>query len=322
MILDNLYFSEAKRGLQCLVEGGAPALPMLGAPLDRYIGLSLLQKAIRRSEIHFALAAARYLLCENGSAFWKRLAIIAVEDIGIANIPLVSQVIVAAGDKPLRQELGGSECVASALVQAMCLSLKDRSTDDLFDVLDRDASYNCRKAALSEMQEQELWETYDPNAGNVEQNALTLVELATTWSRFSAYVGKRSRWLVVMNSLPEETVSPVIKWIATLGLQKTGLILAPFLCVLAPVVHDETEAMDDRTLPELLISGVPSWAFGMHTRVGLAAFRTFASRSPDMKSLISGCGPSDISRSKGLCCTNRVASRLPLSPDGLILQAQ
>lgn len=104
---------------------------------ERYIAMSLLQKAIRRGEFGFAFSAALTLLNQNDRAFWKRMCIIVFEDIGIANLDLVGRVTIAAGDKRLRQKLGGDRIIAATLIFEMCNSEKDRSTDDLLEFVER-----------------------------------------------------------------------------------------------------------------------------------------------------------------------------------------
>ena len=72
---------------------------------DKYIAMSLLQKAIRRGGFGFAYSSALTLLNLNDRAFWKRMCVIVFEDIGIANIDLVGRVTIAVGDTPQRQEV-------------------------------------------------------------------------------------------------------------------------------------------------------------------------------------------------------------------------
>jgi len=51
--------------------------------------MSALQKAVRRGEEDLALRAAMNLRIDGPHAIWRRLGIIAFEDIGIANIDVV-----------------------------------------------------------------------------------------------------------------------------------------------------------------------------------------------------------------------------------------
>jgi replication-associated recombination protein RarA len=61
----------------------APPIPLA---TDRYIALSALQKAIRRGNEDLALRAAMNLMISGPQAIWRRLGIIAFEDVGVANI--------------------------------------------------------------------------------------------------------------------------------------------------------------------------------------------------------------------------------------------
>jgi hypothetical protein len=118
---------------------------------DRYVAMSALQKAIRRGNQAVGLSAALSLLCSNVRGFWRRLGIIAFEDIGVANIDLVGWVTVAMGDARLRARLGGDWKVASFLVGALCRSAKDRAIDDLLVMMIHDPALYERKADFADM---------------------------------------------------------------------------------------------------------------------------------------------------------------------------
>ncbi len=86
--------------LEGLLADGIAACPEFQtAPLnhDRYIAMSALQKGIRRGAIELSLSAGLHLLNADPRSFWRRLCVIAFEDIGIANMDLVGQVTHAAG---------------------------------------------------------------------------------------------------------------------------------------------------------------------------------------------------------------------------------
>ena len=61
--------------------------------LDPWAASSLLQKAIRRGETALAQQAAAKLHGQRGNGIWRRLMTIAVEDIGIADVQLISDVV-------------------------------------------------------------------------------------------------------------------------------------------------------------------------------------------------------------------------------------
>ncbi len=105
-------------------EEPAPPIPLVA---DRYIALSALQKAIRRGEEELALRAAMNLMIGGPHAIWRRLGIIAFEDVGVANIDVVGWVTVVIGKPEVRKRLGGEWKVADFLIRNLCRSAKCRA---------------------------------------------------------------------------------------------------------------------------------------------------------------------------------------------------
>ena len=95
----------------------APASPLDISP---YVAMSLLQKAIRRGREDLALQAAATLLRDAPDRLWRRLGIIAVEDIGLADLHTAGIVTAALVGKTFRSHIGGEWAVASHLVSRMC----------------------------------------------------------------------------------------------------------------------------------------------------------------------------------------------------------
>jgi len=100
-------------------------------PLDPWLASSLLQKAIRRGDLDHAMMAAMAFYTHRGQGIWRRLALIAVEDIGVANLPLVQRAVMLAADKKYRQAAGNELGMIFGLVTDMAAAAKDRSTDYL-----------------------------------------------------------------------------------------------------------------------------------------------------------------------------------------------
>jgi hypothetical protein len=112
-----------------------PPIPLVA---DRYVALSALQKAIRRGYEDLALRAAMNLMIGGPHAIWRRLGIIAFEDIGVGNIDAVGWVTVVIGRPEVRKRLGGEWKVADFLIRILCRSAKCRATDDLVHLIERD----------------------------------------------------------------------------------------------------------------------------------------------------------------------------------------
>jgi len=77
---------------------GLDTSPPAPLPVDRWVASSALQKAVRRGEALIALRAGLSYLSLDRAGFWRRLPVIAAEDIGIGDWEVVTQVIAASTD--------------------------------------------------------------------------------------------------------------------------------------------------------------------------------------------------------------------------------
>ena len=68
------------------------ALPNQPIAADAWVVSSTLQKAIRRSEVQIAQRAVLTLFKLRGSGIWRRLTVIAFEDVGIGSIDALTSV--------------------------------------------------------------------------------------------------------------------------------------------------------------------------------------------------------------------------------------
>ena len=100
-------------------------------PSHKYRAVSALQKAIRRGDTKTALRMANALHGLDWEYVWRRLAVIALEDIGVADVPLVCATIWVCGKKQWRNSNGGCLQYLHMLVHRMAAGVKDRSVIDL-----------------------------------------------------------------------------------------------------------------------------------------------------------------------------------------------
>jgi hypothetical protein len=133
-------------------------LPGAARPLmaDPWIVSGVLQKSIRRGETELVQRAALTLLTLKASALWRRLMVIASEDIGAGSEDLLAVTVAAATDGDWRQSVGGDERVAMFLARRLAEAPKDRSADYLIcgakDHPAKEAGRSaCRGARLSRM---------------------------------------------------------------------------------------------------------------------------------------------------------------------------
>lgn len=114
-----------------------PDLPyfLLAEPNEKWLMLSGLQKAIRRSDFDAAWRCASALFNSGqASQMWRRFAIIMLEDIGVADPYACALVSLAASTKSVRAELGDKRLLAW-LLKIACDAPKSRDLCDTIEML-------------------------------------------------------------------------------------------------------------------------------------------------------------------------------------------
>lgn len=264
--------------------------------VDRYLAMSVMQKAIRRGELDLALTSGGYLLENFPQLFWKRLQIVALEDVGLANPALVEQVIDVASDTPSWVGCGGLEKVAAFLLERLCFSLKDRSADDLFDVMSRDpiCAINCMT----------LMENYETDGlyvldEDVFGRVLSIIPPGQREMVWDGYLRRADEWVMMMEAVEFNAPASILA-LSSNASRKTRSMLAPMIVALSPEFPARVLEVDDLFLPEESYKGVPTWACGMHTRVGLAGLRQYAKHSPRIGKNLKQGKTGEVSTSKVL----------------------
>jgi hypothetical protein len=112
------------------------ALPNGPIAADPWVISSLLQKSIRRSETEIARRAALTFFHLKGAAVWRRLMVIAFEDVGIGSVDALTITVAAARDSTWRKSHGGDMRLAAYLAGLLAEAPKDRSADYLCDARD------------------------------------------------------------------------------------------------------------------------------------------------------------------------------------------
>jgi replication-associated recombination protein RarA len=95
--------------------------------ISPFVAMSFLQKAIRRGREELAVRAAATLLRLDPPRLWRRLGVIATEDVGLADLDTLFLVTSALAGKNVRTRLGGEWPIASYLTSRMAHSAKCRA---------------------------------------------------------------------------------------------------------------------------------------------------------------------------------------------------
>ncbi len=272
---------------EALAKAEEPARPI---PLiaDRYVALSALQKAIRRGHQELALRAAMNLMIGGPHAIWRRLGIIAFEDIGVGNIDVVGWVTVVIGKPEVRQRLGGEWCLADFLIRTLCRSAKCRAADDLVHLIERDPALAEMRDELPGLSLRDRIRLATNCTGGIETQGLA------TW--FAIGTDKITSFALAevpgcsentFDALRDADYPGSAVEISRMGLQRTGCIISGVFPLLYRARGTGDHPTQDDPFPaETMIGPVPSWCYDMHTRGGLAAFGRYRRRSERMKAFL------------------------------------
>lgn len=103
--------------------------------VDKWVLSSNLQKSIRRGLGNTAIGTATKLLALDPRYFWRRLLVIAYEDVGVANIGLCYDLLKFFRREAVHAQLGVDR-VAAYFVEALSRSCKSRSLCDAIAMLE------------------------------------------------------------------------------------------------------------------------------------------------------------------------------------------
>lgn len=252
----------------------------LARPISPWLATALLQKSIRRGRNGLAKSAAAILLDTAPEKLFRRLSIIAVEDVGLGDLDAVYLTIAAmAQRKRLFPRFGGWR-VTSFVIDRLCSAAKCRATDDLTEIVHFDRTWDGERIELAGKSTRELFALV---AGTepFEVRAIALTYAMGTgtpagWSRLPARRGSPKG---VFDFMDETGFPHTLVAICREAYRQTGETIAAYL----PLVHAEFDprvasVVPDDLPPEVIIDDIPGWAIDKFTREGRRALSAFLSR--------------------------------------------
>lgn len=245
---------------------------------DRWVLASLLQKAIRRDEPEWALPAATSLLAIDPATFWRRLHVIAFEDVSFGDLALVAEIL-AARSKRWRALIANEWRFAAYFVDRLCKAPKCRAPNNLIEIAKYDPAVRSNAGTLTFKSSDEVLAT--AMIGSLPDRLMAAASLCSRSGAFYAHP----------DAEPESALSALLADAPALlaysvaeGLRATRFdhpLAMAALGDVMPLVPFETA--DDSFPPVSLVSGIPSYTFDMHTRAGAAAVRTFIQQAPEVR---------------------------------------
>lgn len=258
-----------------------PALTSrLKDPNSRWKVASALQKAIRRGEVPTALRMAHALIDGDGEYFWRRLPVIAMEDISLGDLYLVAQTVSISTKKKRRQDLGGDQKVGLFLVERLARALKCRFCPDATGPLDwtKTHGYVDELAWMVKQRSEELAKLALNRQAPFRTRGLALWLLGGTEKFKAQMLPLRPGKLELLKStIAQMGHPPLLKFLFDRFCWTRGEVMTLMLVLgWEMLLASETVWHRGADIPDApLVSGVPSYAYDRHTQDGKRAIAYF-----------------------------------------------
>lgn len=253
---------------------------------DKWITMSGMQKAIRRGEERLAERLAISLWNMDKRSLWRRLAVIAAEDVAMGNTELVLDVTVATKFPAWRKSVGDA-ALGVHLAQSMARSAKTRYLTELYLYSDHSRkAAKARKWAETASFKELASILYDP-AKEAPEQTLAIWALFGSNS-FEAKNFQRSKG-DIETALKAVKKMPVPEEILSVCTATTGTPHFP-LTMLLPIgwLEAQRQAKNLTACKEIPVSspecrGLPMYAVdGMYTRTGIASIKELKKAVPGL----------------------------------------
>ena len=250
--------------------------------LDPWSASSLVQKGIRRGDATTAQVAAEMLFRYRGPAVWKRLLVIAAEDVGIGSLDVVMQVACAAARHKADQQ---SLAAVFDAVRLLADSPKNREAEHLITIAAQHPDLKMLRERLRNAS------TTDRIAIALDPTQQLTSRAVATWfsSGLNSY-GERVCGRPDLPSLmagfseaglPDELTSTLLP--AARSVREPMIVMLPLL-FLAVLGAKEVLGLRQAEVPHSPVcQGIPLYAFDKHTATGKAALALFLRQNSDVR---------------------------------------
>ncbi|MDR5727947.1 MAG: hypothetical protein RB191_11030 [Terriglobia bacterium] len=241
------------------------------AHADVHLLASALQKAVRRGDLPIARRAGHQLHALDRQRLWRRLAVIALEDIGIASIETVADVIAISALRASRRLLGGDIPALDIALTRACAAVKDRTGDHLGSIINREPVDEMDRVALHQASPHALLAVLAssdlPWTRRLHAGVLAAGRSDGPFHPSAPNIGAVFDVLLEMGA-----PSPLVTACQVYAARQRDLlpVCVPFASVLAKANHGGAVARD--LPPSEQIGELPDFSFDpLHTRLGRRA---------------------------------------------------
>jgi len=248
------------------------------SPSQKWLNISALQKAIRRGQVERAIQFARQGCQLDAEHVFRRLAVCALEDVGIGNFLAVASCLAVLGDKMRRNEAGEAN-LAAYLAQMLAESPKSRLACDLLSLVEYNPALKPLVADWPKASDAVLASRVRDLSLPIENRMLATWLLAGT-HRFHSSVLPKSNYRprsALMKEMAKARVPLILYYIADRGAARTSDALFCSYLQIWNMVKDMDEfVLAKNEIPGSEIVGdFPAEAYDMHTREGRIAISRF-----------------------------------------------
>lgn len=252
---------------------------------DRWLAASSLQKCIRRGMYPEALQAAQILKSFSSTHLWNRLAVIALEDVGMANITLAAQVLWVSGKQQWRNKHRGDNFILSHLIHQLCNSKGCRVLDDALYASEFHPLYEHARMDYESMSEEELCRQFLSDGLDVIERSLICRYLCGRRYPSDVLHLSKGNAKKVIDLAHGVNAPPHI--LDILGLSRGQEY---YTCLLPCLMHMEKSQTchisSDINDTHRMVGNYPDFAYDKHTRLGKFAFRRFLQSCPEIQKFL------------------------------------
>lgn len=251
---------------------------------QKWLNISALQKAIRRGQVTRAIQFARQGCMLDADYVFRRIAVCALEDIGIGNFLAVACCLAVLGDKRRRRDIGEAN-LAAYLAQMLAESPKSRLACDLLSLVE----YNPRlKPIITEWasaSDTELANNALNQSMAMDRRMLATWLLAGT-HRFHSNLLPKSNYRQrssIMQEMTKARMPLILYYIADKGAARASDALFCSYLQIWNIVKNQYdfELLNNEISNSEIINDFPVEAYDMHTRegrIGISRFRNYLER--------------------------------------------
>ena len=264
----------------------APRVNISGSSA-KWIAMSGVQKCIRRGDAGGAWDMAWNLLQIDPPRLFKRMNVIACEEVGVLNIPLLNELYDVGGKLRWMKDNGGLEFWAHRFVTEMANSPKDRTANELVVIACQPPNVP-ERIELGGYSDEVLSKIAGSSEEAWERRAMATWYLAGTFrvSNMLPRPGSMEKVIGAFGDVPIEVLDIAVK------MKKRCYEAQPIFLPLAWLaLHGSGyEMVEEEALPMEMCGLVPSMALDKHTQPGKMACAYFRKACPGLEELMESTG--------------------------------